>query len=227
MGLRFTPAILPGAGPVRHTVARARQAVPVRVRMNRRRRRLAMVGMTVVLAAVVVVLVVALTGGDDSSPPPRPTAEAIAASDTSSAAWDLPALDGPGRVALAQFRGRPTVVHFFSSDCAVCDDELPLFRSAVSAYGDRVDFVFVDTADAGDWRPMVERHHLAGLPLAGDVAADRSGVGDGLYRAVGGTGTLPLTAFYEADGSLVQVAERPLLGGTLRQALQQVYGIGA
>jgi thiol-disulfide isomerase/thioredoxin len=181
----------------------------------------------VAVVAAAVVAIVLVTRGDDGSPVPRPSAAALAASDLTAAAWDLPALDGPGRVTHAQFVGTPTVVHFFAATCQVCDDETPFFRSAASAYGDRVRFVFVDTGDAGDWRPMVERQHLAGLPLAADVAADLRSVGDGLYRAVGGTGTLPFTAFYGADGSLVQATDRPLVGGSLRQALQQLYGIGA
>jgi thiol-disulfide isomerase/thioredoxin len=193
---------------------------------TRRRLRDGIAGALVVAAAVVVIV---LATGDDggSSPTPRPSPEALAASNVTAEGWDLPALDGPGRVTHAQFVGRPTVVHFFASTCGVCDDETPLFRSAVSVYGDRVNFVFVDTGDPGDWRPMIERQHLAGLALAADVAADRTAVGDGLYRAVGGTGSLPLTAFYDPDGTLVQVADRALLGGTLRQSLQQLYGIGA
>jgi thiol-disulfide isomerase/thioredoxin len=179
----------------------------------------------VVVGAAVLVIVLA-TGGDDGTPTPRPAPAAMAASNVTAEGWDLPALDGPGRITHAQFVGKPTVVHFFSSTCPVCQDETPLFRSAVSTYGDRVNFVFVDTADPGDWRPMVERQHLAGLPVAADIAADRSAVGDGLYRAVGGQGTLPLTAFYDADGTLVQVADRALIGGTLHQSLVQLYGIG-
>ncbi len=208
---------------MRHTVPPTRQAGPVRART---RRRLLWGGGGGAIAAGVV-LVVVLVAGNDGSPVPRPTTAALAASNVTPEGWDLPALDGSGQVTHAQFVGAPTVVHFFAADCRICQDETPLFRSAVSAYGDRVHFVFVDTADPGDWRPMIERQHLAGLALAADVAADGSAVGDGLYRAVGGTGTLPLTAFYDADGSLVQVAPRALVGGTLRQALQQLYGIGA
>ena len=190
---------------------------------TRRRLRYGIAGVAVAAAAVLVIVLV--TGGDDTTPTPRPTAAALAASNVAAEGWDLPALDGPGRVTHAEFVGQPTVVHFLSSTCRACEEETPEFRSAVSTFRDRVHFVFVDTGDPGDWRPMVDRQLLEGYVLAADVAADGTAVGDGLYRSVGGTGTLPLTAFYDPDGTLVQVADRPLVGGALRQALQQVYGI--
>jgi hypothetical protein len=193
----------------------------------RQRRRLAFGGLVAVVALATAVVVVLVTGGDDPPVVPRPSAAALAASDVGAQTWDLPALDGPGRVSLAQFRGWPTVVTFFTPGCAACDAALPFFRSGASSFADEVQFVFVDTGGTGDWRDVVADHRLGGLPLAADVRADLAAPGDALYRAVGGTGTLPLTVFYEADGTLVQVDDRPLVAGMLRQALFQIYGIGA
>jgi thiol-disulfide isomerase/thioredoxin len=193
----------------------------------RQRRRLGFAGLLVAVAAATTAVVLLVTGDDDPAPVPRPTADALAASNVGAETWDLPALDGPGRVTLAQFRGLPTVVEFFTPGCEACAAALPFFRSAASSYAGEVQFVFVDTGGTGDWRDVVSEHHLDGLPLAADVRGDLAAPGDGLYRASGGTGTLPLTVFYEADGSLVQIDDRPLVSGMLRQALFQLYGIGA
>jgi hypothetical protein len=49
---------------------------------------------------------------------PSPSAEDIEAeriSNTTAEAWDLPQLDGDGRVRLADFRGKPTVAAFFAT----------------------------------------------------------------------------------------------------------------
>jgi thiol-disulfide isomerase/thioredoxin len=141
---------------------------------------------------------------------------------TDAAAFDLPALGSEGRVRLADFTGRPTVVNFFASWCTQCDAELPDFRAAaVSLEGD-VHFVFVNSNETGNWRPMAERHDLLEFPVARDVGGAN---GNGLYRSLGGTGGMPMTAFYDANGRLIDRAFGALTGGLLSDALEQFYGV--
>jgi thiol-disulfide isomerase/thioredoxin len=141
---------------------------------------------------------------------------------TDAASFDLPALDDGGRVRLADFRGRPVVVNFFASWCTQCDAELPEFRDAARAVDGRVEFVFVNSNEDGDWRPMAERNDILEFPLAKDVGGTQ---GNGLYRAVGGPGGMPITAFYDAEGNLVDVAFGALLGGALDDRLEELYGV--
>ena len=119
--------------------------------------------------------------------------------------WDLPALDdggdvdGDGRVTLAEFEGRPTVVNFFASWCIECNRELPAFRTLADQYRDDIDFVFVNSNETGNWRPMASEHDILEFPLVQDIGAS----GNRLYLALGGTVGMPITAFYDADGNHV------------------------
>jgi thiol-disulfide isomerase/thioredoxin len=141
---------------------------------------------------------------------------------TDAESFDLPALDGGGRVQLADFRGRPLVVNFFASWCTQCDAELPEFRDTARRVDGQVDFVFVNSNEDGDWRPMAERNDILDFPLAEDIGGTR---GNGLYRAVGGPGGMPITAFYDAEGNLVDIAFGALLGGALDDQLEELYGV--
>ncbi|MGI9605849.1 MAG: TlpA family protein disulfide reductase [Acidimicrobiales bacterium] len=140
---------------------------------------------------------------------------------TTVADWDLPALDEDadpdGRVRLADFEGTPTVVNFFASWCTACDDELPDFRETALALEGQVDFVFVNTIEPGDWRPMAERNDIEQFPLAKDIKGNRR---DGLYRNLRGTGGLPMTAFYDANGNLVDTIHSEMNAASLDQQLR-------
>ena len=161
---------------------------------------------------VVTVLVVALQADDRGGGSGRTDAESL----------DLPALDGGRRVRLADFRERPLVVNFFASWCMQCDAELPEFRDTARRVDSQVDFVFVNSNEDGDWRPMAERNDILDCLLAEDIGGTR---GNGLDRSVGGPGGMPITAFYDADGKLVDVAFGARLGGALDDHLQELYGI--
>jgi thiol-disulfide isomerase/thioredoxin len=163
---------------------------------------------TVFVAAV---LVVALQADDDGG-----------SGTTDAESFDLPALEGDGRVRLSDFRGRPLVVNFFASWCTQCDAELPEFRDTARRVDGQVDFVFVNANEDGDWRPMAERNDILDFTLAEDIGGTQ---GNGLYRSVGGPGGMPITAFYDGEGNLVDVAFGALLGGALDDQLQELYGV--
>ncbi len=132
-------------------------------------------------------------------------------------AFDLPALgddDNPdNRVRLADFRGTPTVVNFFASWCVECDRELPAFRDTAESLAGQVDFIFVNTNETGNWESMVERNGIGDFTLAKDIQGTRR---NGLYRSLRGTGGMPMTAFYDADGNLLDVALAVFDEGSLR-----------
>ncbi len=154
----------------------------------------------------------------------RSSSDAAQTGNVSASAFDLPRLHGQGRVRLVNLTGRPTVVNFFASWCTACNAELPDFRRAADALQGEVNFVFVNSNETGDWRPMAERNGILRFTLAKDINGT---AGNGLYRSVGGTGGMPITAFYDPHGRVVDVSYGALTGGLLDQKLQQRYGVRA
>jgi len=107
---------------------------------------------------------------------------------TAFADWDLPVLDdetdSDGRVLLTEFGDKPVVVNFFASWCTVCEDELPTFRDAADSLTDEVEFVFVNTNETGNWKPMAERTGILDQVIVKDIGGTQR---NGLYRSLGPT----------------------------------------
>jgi thiol-disulfide isomerase/thioredoxin len=142
---------------------------------------------------------------------------------TKPTAFDLPKLDGPGRVQLVAFRGKPVVVDLFASWCTACQTELPAFAKVATQLRGRVAFVGVDSLDTGDGLGMARHYGLsaAGFVLAHDVGPYPAA---GLHNALGAPG-MPATAFYDAQGRLVFKAIAAMPEATLRTELDRLYGL--
>ena len=143
------------------------------------------------------------------------------AGNVTTAAFDLPVLDDQdneaNRVRISDFDGTPTVVNFFASWCDACEEELPAFRNTALALEGEVDFIFVNSNETGNWEPMAERTGIRdGFVLAQDIQGLSR---NGLYRSLGGTGGMPITAFYDASGNLVDTAFFPFNESQLNQQL--------
>ena len=187
------------------------RAVAARQAAARRKLRAAVISVAVLILVAVGVL--AFRGG---SPP--------AGAVTNPAAFSLPALNGTGWVRLAHYRGKPVVVNFFASWCTECQAELPGFRQEAVALKGKVTFIGVDSLETGDKNFLPDLFHLAGAfaALAGDVGPN----GNGLHAALGGGNTMPLTAFYAADGRLLDVERAALVPvGALQAKIAQLFGV--
>jgi cytochrome c biogenesis protein CcmG, thiol:disulfide interchange protein DsbE len=181
--------------------------------------RLRLVVAAVALAVLGVVGFFSFRGaGQDRSTP--------AIDNTSPAAFDLPALEGDGRVRLADFKGTPLVVNFFASWCGPCEEELPVFADAARKLKGKVNFIAVNSQELR--RPaalrMAARHRLeeAGITLARDVGGPTGSLlHDNLALGRG----MPVNAFYDADGTLLDVGRGALLKGKLAASLARMYGV--
>lgn len=126
-----------------------------------------------------------------------------AVGDTTAENWDLPELDGDGRVALADFEGKPTVVAFFASWCEVCEDEIPQLRALSEQLGDEVNFVGINSQDNSQGLGDAEKWGIAGLwPLATDIG---NGNGSGLSTGEFSMRGMPLNLIYDGQGNLVHI----------------------
>jgi cytochrome c biogenesis protein CcmG, thiol:disulfide interchange protein DsbE len=177
-----------------------------------RRLRAAVIGTAVVILIVVGVL--AFRGRSS------PAAGVV----SNPAAFSLPTLNGSGLVRLASYRGKPVVVNFFASWCTQCQAELPGFRQEAVALKGKVTFIGVDSLETGDKNFLPGLFHLAG-PFAA-LASDVGPNGNDLHAALGGGNTMPMTAFYDANGSLLDVERGALVPvSTLEQKIAQLYGV--
>lgn len=193
--------------------ARGRAAARAEAEAAARRSRLAVVGVIAAGVAILVGVVIAAVVLADDGP----------SGDVSASSFDLPTLDGEDgeRVQLADYEGMPVVVNFFASWCTNCDAELPDFDQAADDYAGEVEFVFVNANEDADWRPMAERNDILDNTLAKDVGPDNND----LYREVGGTIGMPITAFYDADGNLVHTELQAMTLPTLEEQIRQSFGV--
>ena len=182
-----------------------------RRRQAQRKRLITRIGLVLAGVGVAVVLVFALSGGD----------QAIGVTETDS--WDLPQLDGEGRVTLAQFEGKPTVAAFFASWCTVCQKELPGFGQLSLTLGDQVNFVGINTMNHGSGLPFARQAGISHWPLARDV-----GLLDGRQLATNfGARGSPTTVLYDETGNVVDVTLGGMTAGQLAGKLNEFFGISS
>lgn len=145
--------------------------------------------------------------------------------DTTAESWDLPALEGEGRVALADFRGKPTIVAFYASWCEVCEDEMPQLLALSSEIGDEVNFVAINSQDNGRGLGDAEKWGIAGeWPIAQDIGGS---TGSNLSSGTFGMRGMPLNLIYDADGTLVHVQPGGLGPSEALSLLDELTGFEA
>jgi thiol-disulfide isomerase/thioredoxin len=167
------------------------------------------------VAALVAILVIVVT---------RTTASPAPNTSTSASAWMLPRLEGSGTVSLVDFRGKPLVVDFFASWCTPCRSELPEFLTVSRQLGSRVGFVGVDSEENGDGPAFARQTGVTAWPLARDVGGtQQSGLRDALATIPG----MPVTAFYDASGTLRDVRLGAMTGAALATRLRELFGVSA
>lgn len=194
-----------------------REAARLRAERQRRIRIGAVSAIGVAVLGIVAALALTAGGG-------APTADANGTQ--YSAAKDdfrLPGLLDDATVSLADHAGKPVVVNFFASWCVYCNEELPGFVQVAQATEGKVAFIGVDTSDPGDGAAMARRFDLAGagFALAKDIGGDPASQ---LWSSFGSQG-LPVTAFYDATGKLVDFSGGMLTQTELEQRIQTNFGV--
>ena len=117
---------------------------------------------------------------------------------------------------LTQLRGTPVVVNVWASWCGPCRAEAPLLHDAAARYGRRVQFLGVDILDSLDGaRSFIADHGVAYPSVFDPPGAIRDSL------AMLGQ---PMTAFYDADGTLVSTWPGQLTQTALEQGIREALG---
>jgi cytochrome c biogenesis protein CcmG/thiol:disulfide interchange protein DsbE len=118
-------------------------------------------------------------------------------------AFSLRRLDGPGRVSLDAYRGRPVVLNFWASWCVPCKSEAAVLeRDWTSYHGRGVVFLGVDYTDSvSDARRFVSAHALTFT-----MVEDGSGKVTGSY----GVSQVPETYVLSRQGRVVAHLAGPI-----------------
>jgi thiol-disulfide isomerase/thioredoxin len=119
---------------------------------------------------------------------------------------------------IAALHGYPAVVNVWASWCGPCRFEFPTLQRGAAAYGKRVAFLGVNSEDADD----AAKTFLEEAPVPYPSYSDGDG---GIANELGGRG-LPVTAFYDRQGKLVFLQQKPYTDGAqLREDIER-YALG-
>lgn len=106
----------------------------------------------------------------------------------------LQQLDGPA-VQLADFKGKPIVLNAWATWCGPCRREMPLLVQAARAHPE-IQFIFLNISDGPEAVRAFQRELKLQIP---NVLLDPEATLSDPLRIQG----LPVTLFYDAEGTLV------------------------
>ncbi|HEX6844174.1 MAG TPA: TlpA disulfide reductase family protein [Actinomycetota bacterium] len=165
------------------------------------------------------ILSAAACGGETTSSAPdgTPAIRVVDAPLLPATVEALPPMDVAGfEELLGQLRGTPVVVNFWATWCGPCERELPLLAAAARDLQDEVQFVGVDILDNRDAAGPFLTDHGVPYPNVFDAAGE-------IRTSLGSIGQ-PVTAFYDADGTLVSKVDGELSEADLQERLAEITG---
>ena len=190
-------------------MASKRARAEARRKKARRKKLLSRTAIGLGIVALSVVIVTAFSSED------------AAVGTTGVESWDLPSLEGDGRVALSDFDGKPTVAAFFASWCEICQRELAGFGALEDIIGGEVDFVGINTMNNGSGLAFAQQHGIGDWPLARDI-----GQHDGRQLATNfGARGSPTTVIYDKAGVVIDVTLGGMTAQQLAAKLEQFFGV--
>jgi thiol-disulfide isomerase/thioredoxin len=110
---------------------------------------------------------------------------------------ELPGTDTAGVRQLLATSDRPVVLNVWASWCIPCRSEAPLLDAAADAFAGDVRFIGLNVRDSQQGAREFIAEFLATAPI--EHLFDRAGA---VPPAIGGNTGVPLTFFFDADGTL-------------------------
>lgn len=133
--------------------------------------------------------------------------------------FTLPLFSG-GQLSSAALRGRPVVLNFYASWCAICRQEMPDFERIAQDAGGKVAIVGVNPQSNDD--DASQAALVAASAVTYPTVRDRS---DALLRVFNTSGALPTTVFLNSSGTVVRVVNGLLTEGKVARILAADFGV--
>lgn len=111
----------------------------------------------------------------------------------------LTKLDGTATTFDAVRSGKPAIINYFASWCPPCKEELPHFLKAYETYGDKIEFIFLDSLDGQRETLDTLNAFIKSFPMNGPVYYD-----DGMFAYLFQTQSIPTTVMFNADGTILK-----------------------
>lgn len=135
---------------------------------------------------------------------------------TAASDFELKSIDGD-IVRLADFKGKPVVINFFTTWCTYCDKELPYFLSIKEEYADKVTFMFIDVQESvSDVKAYMDKKGYDNFSPLLDS--------DGSVSRAYGVNGYPNTVIVDADGNIAGVYRGMIKEDVLKNAVENVMG---
>ena len=112
---------------------------------------------------------------------------------------------------ISSFKGTPLVVNLWATYCGPCVKEMPAIDSVATALAGQVQIIGVNVFDSPQDAAAFARERNVSYPQFTDPDGN-------LSTALNVTG-LPATAFFDADGTLLEVHSGPYTADSLRAAI--------
>jgi peroxiredoxin len=125
--------------------------------------------------------------------------------------FTLPQLTGSS-LSLSDFRGKPTLIHFWASWCSPCRQELATLQSTYNTNGDTIGLVAINVKEPADTVAAFVTETGLTFPVALDPAGQ---ISDAAYQIRG----VPTTIIVDANGVVTARHVGPLTEATIEQYL--------
>jgi peroxiredoxin len=121
-------------------------------------------------------------------------------------------------VELSSLRGRPVLVHFWTTWCLDCAVSLPMMQELSGRYGDGLHVLGIDVGESASRVETAAERHGAGYPML----LDRDESVAGSY----GVTTYPATVVIDPEGVVVSIQAGTATSDEVRNQVEAVIGGG-
>jgi len=163
---------------------------------------------------ILVTTLVLLSACGGSAPPPTPVAASPAAAGAKVAPeFELPDLDGKP-FQLSTTKGTVRLIDFWTTWCAPCREEIPMFKELHAQYGERgftLIGIAMDDEGVSVVKPFAEKNGIPYTTLIGS---------EGVATSFGGVVGYPTKFLVDRDGKIVETWVGPVPRAVLEKKIQ-------